>query len=226
MNYLVCGYPSWSKNIFKQVIRHYEGNWLLIAKKKDLTRAKLDKIKPKYIFFLHWSWLVPKEITDNFNCVCFHMTDLPYGRGGGPLQNLIIRGKKSSQLTALKMEQGLDTGPVYLKKPISLEGRAQEIYQRANLLASEMIKEIIAKNPKPMPQQGKVVVFKRRTKEQSEIKDIKNLEKLYDFIRMLDADGYPRAFLEKDGFLFKFEKAKLLKGEIRAKVMIEKIKKS
>jgi methionyl-tRNA formyltransferase len=53
---------------------------------------------------------------------------LPYGRGGSPLQNLIDLGHKDTFVSALKMTEELDAGAIYLKKPLSLEGLAEEIY--------------------------------------------------------------------------------------------------
>ena len=40
------------------------------------------------------------------------MTDLPYGRGGSPLQNLIVRGHKETKISAIKVVKELDAGPV------------------------------------------------------------------------------------------------------------------
>jgi hypothetical protein len=56
------------------------------------------------------------------------MTDVPFGRGGSPLQNLIVRGRRETKLTALRMSREFDAGPVYMKEPLSLEGGAEEIY--------------------------------------------------------------------------------------------------
>ena len=56
------------------------------------------------------------------------MTDLPYGRGGSPLQNLIIRGHKKTKISALRMVNELDAGPIYFKRSLSLNGNAQKIY--------------------------------------------------------------------------------------------------
>jgi len=221
-NFIVAGYPSWSKDVFKEKISKYPGKWYLLTKPKQLTKARLKKINPKYIFFLHWSWKVPQNIINNYECVCFHMTDVPYGRGGTPLQNLIIRGWKVTKLTALRMTKNFDAGPVYLKKPLSLEGRAQEIYERASDLATKMILKIIKEKPTPKPQKGKVVIFKRRRLEESEIPKCENLQKLYDFIRMLDADGYPNAFIKYKGFVLEFFSVKLLKDYLLAKVKIKK----
>ena len=57
------------------------------------------------------------------------MTDLPYGRGGSPLQNLIMMGKRNTKLTAFKCVKKLDSGPIYLKKKLSLDGNLEEIFQ-------------------------------------------------------------------------------------------------
>ena len=59
--------------------------------RQDMSSETLAQIKPDFVFFPHWSWLIPEEIHSRFDCVIFHMTDLPYGRGGSPLQNLIVR---------------------------------------------------------------------------------------------------------------------------------------
>lgn len=116
----------------------------------------------RYIFFLHWNWHVPVELWSRFECACFHMTDVPYGRGGSPLQNLIVAGHESTKLTALRMVEELDAGPVYAKRELSLDGRAEEIYIRAAKLSFEIIKWMIRNEPSPEAQQGDVGSFKRR----------------------------------------------------------------
>ena len=180
----------------------------------------IKHLSPQYIFFLHWSWIVPIEITNNYECVCFHMTDVPYGRGGSPLQNLIVRGHRLTKLTALRMCEGMDAGPVYLKKDLSLEGSAEEIYMRATHLSFEMIKQIISKEIQPIEQSGKPTVFRRRTPAESKIPKLQALDQLHDFIRMLDAEGYPKAYLEFEGFRFEFSRACLYSDGIKADVTI------
>src|SRR3989344_2525543 len=101
VNYLVATIKPWNINVFKQKIRHFPGKWFLITDPKKLTTGLIQRIKPRYIFFPHWSWLVPKEILELAECVCFHETDLPYGRGGSPIQNLIARGHKKTMVCAI-----------------------------------------------------------------------------------------------------------------------------
>lgn len=187
---------------------------------KELVLDKIRQINPLYIFFPHWSWIIPEDIFANFECVVFHMTDLPYGRGGSPLQNLIVRGFKDTKLTALRCVNGLDAGPIYLKKPLPLAGTAEEILQRASELMYEMIIEIVENHPEPVQQQGEVVLFKRRHPEDGNLAPLGELSQVYDYIRMLDAEGYPRAFIETEKFHIEFSEAKLDENYLKAKVRI------
>jgi methionyl-tRNA formyltransferase len=218
--YLVLGCKPWNRRLFDEALRPLPGRWHYIDSPADLTLDVVGRLAPRYIFFLHWSWKVPDELVDRYECVCFHMTDVPFGRGGSPLQNLIVRGLRETKLTALRMSRLFDSGPVYLKEPLSLAGGAEEIYLRAGRLSVAMIQRMIQREPKPVPQRGKPVNFKRRKMEESEVSNPASLEELHDFIRMLDAEGYPRAFLHHSGFRFEFSRPALYDGRIVADVTI------
>ena len=199
-----------SNNMYDKTSLFDKKGIVLIKNKDDLTFENLSKINPKYVFFPHWSYIIPAKIYENFNCVIFHMTDLPFGRGGSPLQNLIERGIYKTKISAIKCIKDLDAGDIFLKRDFDISyGSAQEI------------DEIIETNPIPVPQNGKIIEFKRRTPEQSNIKGLKDINKIYDYIRMLDADGYPKAFLEYDNLRFEFSNAKIKNGKIIATVEIE-----
>ncbi|HEV8512084.1 MAG TPA: formyltransferase family protein [Cyclobacteriaceae bacterium] len=193
---------------------------MVFTKKDELTTEALQDLNPDFVFFLHWSYIIPKEIHRKFKCVVFHMTDLPFGRGGSPLQNLIIRGFKDTVISAIRVEEGIDTGPVFLKKGLQLTGSAEEIFIRAGAIMFDMIQEIIDRNLIPVPQVGEVTLFKRRTPSESNVQFILEKEKMYDMIRMLDADNYPKAFLETEFFKFEFSRASLKSDCVIAEVKI------
>ncbi len=218
--YVVAGNRPWSRRVFDDVIRAYPGRWHFIGAPEQLTSDALRALEPRYVFFLHWSWKVPPEIVEAFECVNMHMAAVPYGRGGSPLQHLIAGGHKRTKLSALRMTRELDGGPVYLQEELALEGSAEAIYLRATELAAQMIRRIINDQPTPVPQQGEVVMFKRRSPDQSRLPTLPSPETLYDFIRMLDADGYPRAFIESSGFRFEFSQAVLHPDRVDAAVTI------
>ena len=191
-----------------------------ISNPHKLTLSRLSKLQPRYIFFPHWSHIIPSEIYSKFECVMFHMTDLPFGRGGSPLQNLIVRGIRKTKISAFKCNAEVDAGPIYLKRPLSLHGSAEAIYQRATKEIESMIVKILKTNPVPVPQKGKVTMFKRRKARQSNLEGIKTLDEAYDLIRMLDADGYPHAFLNIGPLKLQFTCAERKNDKVLADVSI------
>lgn len=193
-----------------------------INNKEDLTFELLQQLKPQYVFFPHWSYRIPPEIYENFECVIFHETDLPFGRGGSPMQNLIERGIYETKITALKCNAELDAGNIYLKKDFSLKDKpAHELFVEIGNIVADMIDEIMEKQIKPIPQQGEVTVFKRRTPAQSDISSLTSLEKIFDYIRMLDAPGYPNAYLNHNNILYSFKNVKKENGKLIATVEIK-----
>lgn len=220
-NYVVASCKEWHFPGFQKLQKKLTGNWHWVATTCALEDLLVD-IKPRFIFFLHWNWLVPENIWKNYECVCFHMTDVPYGRGGSPLQNLIVRGHKVTQLTALRMVKEVDVGPVYTKRSLSLEGTAYDIYLRAGELSFEIIQWMIKSQPQPTPQKGDPVIFKRRKPEQSRLQKSGEMTELYDHIRMLDAPTYPSAFIEYGEFVIEFTGAKIHDDELSATVQIRK----
>lgn len=222
-NYLVATIKPWNIEQFEKVQDTLPGNWHLVTDNTELTVELLEKLNPRYIFFPHWSWIVPSAILEQWECVCFHMADVPYGRGGSPLQNLIVRGHCETKLSALRMERELDAGPVYRKLPLSLEGTAQDIFHRMAPLIFELARDIATDEPEPKAQEGEVTLFKRRMPEQSVLPSEGDIANLYDHIRMLDAETYPMAYLEHGDFRLEFSQAEIDEyGQLYARVSIVK----
>jgi methionyl-tRNA formyltransferase len=209
-NIIIATIKEWNiENYFKLKEKYgHEFNFHLISNSEALTEEFIQKINPNYIFFLHWSWIIPKNIYNNFNCVLFHMTDLPYGRGGSPLQNLIMNKVYKTKISAIKVSENIDSGDIYLKESLDIStGSAQDIFKRSSQITFEkMIPEFLSSKLSAKEQSGEIVTFKRRTPEQSSIKTVKDLSltSLYDFIRMLDGEGYPKAYIEIENIKIEF----------------------
>jgi len=220
LRYLVAATRPWNARLFRERIAGLPGEWCFVADPAALTVERLAELAPRYVFFMHWSWKIPAEIVRRYECVVFHMTDLPYGRGGSPLQNLIEGGHRRTRISALRAVDEMDAGPVYLKRDLDLHGLAEEIYLRAAGIVAEMIEQIARDEPTPSPQSGQPTVFRRRRPADSAIPARENLERLFDFVRMLDAEGYPRAFLVHEGFRYELSRPALREGRIVADVTI------
>lgn len=222
---VICTHKSWNVTYAGELAERYQGEYdiLVITEKEELTPGRLQEAAPQYVFFPHWSYVIPREIYEAFPCVVFHMTDLPYGRGGSPLQNLIVRGHTHTKLSALRVTKGMDTGDIYGKEDLDLQGTAGEILRRASgIIFSKMIPFILEYNPKPVPQSGEVVEFRRRKPEDGRLLPDMDEKTIYDRIRMLDGEGYPNAFVELGGYTLRFHNAVYQDGEVSAQVRFEK----
>lgn len=220
-SYILAASKAWALEAFVAKRAALPGSWSIVSTANDLNAA-IEKQSPRYIFFPHWSEIVPEELTNKFECVCFHMTDLPHGRGGSPLQNLIADGYEKTVLTALRMTSELDAGPIYEKRPLSLEGSAAEIFQRAAPIVSELIETIVINEPLPEVQSGTPSVYKRRSPEQSRLPLGVGARQIFDHIRMLDAPGYPKAFIDYGEWRLEFDHAECKADEVEARARFYK----
>ena len=217
---VIVSNKKWNKSYSVQ-LQEITGCEVIYLNQQELvTYEHLKQLSPRYIFFPHWSYIIPEKIYKNFECVIFHMTDLPFGRGGSPLQNLISRGIYETKLTALRCVKELDAGPIYLQRDLCLYGNAEKLYLRAAELSYHMMLSILQGNIQPQEQRGKIIAFKRRRPEESNIGGIVSLRQIFDYIRMLDAEGYPKAFIDTGKMHLEFERAALYDGYIKADVKI------
>lgn len=227
-NYVIATIKSWNIENYKRLIEQYpEHSFLLITEKEKLTNKSLSELKPEFVFFPHWSWIIPEDIYTNYNCVVFHMTDLPFGRGGSPLQNLIVRGIYHTKITAINVEAGLDTGDIYFKEPVDIStGNADEIFSKiSNLIFHKMIPQFITGNPVLEHQKGDPTIFPRRLPEQSEIPKGLSQRQIYDYIRMLDGEGYPAAYTKYQNGKVYYRNARMKDGVVYAEAEFRREKK-
>lgn len=220
---IILSEKKWHESLFSELETSFkEFKWILINNKESFNLNFLNKLDINKIFIPHWSEIISESIYDRYECIVFHMTDLPYGRGGSPLQNLIVRGHKETMISALKVSEGIDAGPIYLKEKLDLNGTAKEIFINSNSVIIKMISEILSNEIIPIYQVGEPTFFKRRTPQESNIEDVSDLETVYDYIRMLDCEGYPNAFLESRYLKVEFFNAKFDRENLYANVRILK----
>jgi len=220
--YVVLGQHEWNRIAFHAIEARSNEEWHYVDGGNALDIDYIKNINPKMIFVLHWSKYIHVEFLNRFTFVVFHMTDLPFGRGGTPLQNLIERGFENTKLTALLATQEIDAGPIFLKEDISLDGSAQEIYERASALSIKMTRKIIDEQILPLEQHGDPTYFTRRSVQKSELPlELESIKVLHDQIRMVDADGYPKAFLTYGNLRIELSDASLESGVLTARAIIK-----
>ncbi len=217
---IILAIGNWNEQIFKKNKNKLKNFKLASNKKEFLILIKDFEINRIYI--IHWNYKISQKILDKYKCISFHMTKLPYGRGGSPLQNLILLNKKFTYLTAFETSNNMDSGNIILQKKLFLNGSALSILKRTSNLCFSIIRDLNNKKIVSHPQKGKIVNFKRRKPEMSEIDFSMNCNNLYNFIRMLDAPIYNKSFINIKKYKVEFYDVKKTKGYLECKTKIFK----
>jgi methionyl-tRNA formyltransferase len=99
--------------------------------------------RPEVLVVAAYGLILPKAVLDcaPFGALNVHASLLPRWRGAAPIQRAILAGDRESGITIMKMDAGLDTGPILAQSPISIDDAddAGTLHDRLAALGSEMI---------------------------------------------------------------------------------------
>lgn len=123
-------------------------------------RALLEKIQPDAIIVVGYGRIVPPWMLTlprrgNIN---LHGSLLPKYRGAAPIQWAIAEGEKVSGVTSMLLNEGLDTGDIFLQRELAIapDDTAVTYGQRLSVVGAELMVETLRKleagNIKPQPQ--------------------------------------------------------------------------
>tara|TARA_B100001996_G_scaffold382613_1_gene374928 strand:- start:1456 stop:2136 length:681 start_codon:yes stop_codon:yes gene_type:complete len=213
INLSICSHREWSNSICDELSKTYKDKNIKIEKfeNNDELLKSLDSNKNfDAILFIGWNDILPKEIVDNNLCICLHPSLLPKYRGGSPIQHQMINGEKYSGVTIFKMDEGIDTGPVFFQEKFLIEDLELndvfiEIINIGIKGFSKLINVLIDGEEILFEGQNhnEASTYKRRKPEESEI-DIEDFDnftskQLSNKINSLQ-DPYPNAYIKcKDG---------------------------
>jgi methionyl-tRNA formyltransferase len=115
-------------------------------KVRDGELAKwLQDLQPDVAVVLAYGRILPPDVLaiPKHGCLNLHASLLPAYRGAAPINWALIHGQSQSGLSLMKMEEGLDTGPVFTSRVLPLDEQidAGELSQRMAQLAAQMVKD-------------------------------------------------------------------------------------
>jgi methionyl-tRNA formyltransferase len=109
--------------------------------------SQLRELQPDLIVVVAYGHILPPEILElpRFGCVNVHTSLLPKYRGAAPIQWAIANGETETGVTIMKMDAGMDTGPVLAQKqtPISPQDDSATLHNRLANLGAELLLETI-----------------------------------------------------------------------------------
>ncbi len=93
--------------------------------------------------------LLPQSVLDlpRVGCVNVHASLLPRWRGAAPIQAAILAGDAETGISLMRMDAGLDTGPVYVREavPIKSDDTAAAVHDRLAALGGELLAANLAR---------------------------------------------------------------------------------
>ena len=143
--------------------------------KDPASREQLASYRPELMVVVAYGLILPQQVLDvpALGCINIHASILPRWRGAAPIQRAILAGDGETGVTIMKMDAGLDTGPVLLERrtPIGERETAGELHDRLATLGGEaVVAAIEAWNsgriaPVPQPLEGATYAAKIRKEE-------------------------------------------------------------
>ncbi len=154
--------------------------------------------------------ILPGNVIEAFRrgCINIHASLLPRWRGAAPIQHALLAGDRETGISIMCMDEGLDTGPVYLMEsiPIAPDDTAASLHDKLAKLGAHSIVRALAGiacgelQPRPQPERGATYAHKI-TREQARIRWAQPAEVVERAIRAFNP--YPGAFTLLDQQLIK-----------------------
>ena len=151
---------------------------------------QIKNLKPDVICVVAYGKILPKEILDipSYGCINVHGSLLPKYRGAAPIQWAVLNGDKTTGVTTMYMDIGMDTGAIILKEEVEIdeEETTGELWdtlsEKGGKLLVETLKQIEQKIAPRIPQGENYTMAPMLSKEMAKIdwnsktsKEIKNL---------------------------------------------------
>ena len=140
--------------------------------------ARLAAFRPDVMVVVAYGLILPQAVLDipRFGCINIHASLLPRWRGAAPIQRAIEAGDTETGVTIMRMDAGLDTGPVLLERRVPIEptDTSASLHDRLSRLGADALIEALSGiadgtlTAKPQPSEG-VTYAAKVTKEEARI---------------------------------------------------------
>jgi methionyl-tRNA formyltransferase len=130
----------------------------------DAEQQQLRSLEPELMVVVAYGLILPQAVLDipRHGCFNIHASLLPRWRGAAPIQRAIEAGDVETGVTIMRMDAGLDTGPMLLRESVAIDERttAATLHDALAALGARLIVEAVARlergelAPTPQPADG------------------------------------------------------------------------
>lgn len=126
------------------------------AMKSQEALDQVSRLKPDLIVVVAYGKILPQSVLDlpRFGCINVHGSLLPKYRGAAPIQWAVLNGERTTGVTTMKMDAGLDTGDMLLKTevPIGEEDTAGDMHDKLSLAGAQLLSKTLEALGQIIPQ--------------------------------------------------------------------------
>jgi methionyl-tRNA formyltransferase len=118
-----------------------------ITLKTDADRADLASWQPDVLVVVAYGLILPRAALElpRLGCVNIHASLLPRWRGAAPIQRAILAGDAETGVSIMRMDVGLDTGPVFLERRVAIspQDTGGSLHDRLATLGASAVVEVL-----------------------------------------------------------------------------------
>jgi len=176
-------------------------------------QAKFAALDADLAVVAAYGLILPKPVLEapKAGCINVHASLLPRWRGAAPIQRAILAGDERTGVTLMRMEEGLDTGPMLLKRETDTDRKtAGELTDELARIGAKALVEWLGNPAAPVPQPDDGATYATK---------IGKAEARIDWSRSArEIERQVRAFAPSPGAWFEAngERVKILKAETGA----------
>lgn len=153
---------------------------------EDIIKEVIS-IECDYIVVAAYGQILPKEILNHAPCINLHASILPHYRGASPIQQTLLNGDTTTGVTAMLMDEGLDTGDIIKIATIDVgaDEMAESLFERLTDVASDLTVDVLQNFATFTPQKQNEALAshcKKITKQDGEIA-FENAEEIFNKYR-------------------------------------------
>ncbi len=174
--------------------------------KSEMERAAFAALNLDVAIVVAYGLILPQAVLDApaYGCLNLHASRLPRWRGAAPIQRAIMAGDQLTGVDVMRMEAGLDTGPVLLSETVEIKSTDtfQTLHDRLSHIAAQLAPRALAAlergalGEKAQPEQG-ITYAHKISSEEAKIDWSKPASEVDCHIRALSP--FPGAWFEVDG---------------------------
>jgi len=171
---------------------------------------EIRRLGPRLIVVAAYGQILPRDLLEvpEMGCVNVHASLLPRYRGAAPINWVIAEGESETGVTTIMMDEGMDTGPILLRRavPIDPKDNTSSLQDRLAKVGAELVVETVRGLKRgeipPRPQDADQATYAPPLKkEDGRIDWTQPARVLYRRIRALSP--WPGSFTQMEGRILK-----------------------